>query len=187
VLQVNFFNPAGVATPYRLRDGRYSASISEVVNAYGTLTIVLEDIFNKDTLTGSAEIVPLLNQPVGTTIIYETTDAAQHEAALPALAVTTDTLTLAYDNTNGRSTGLALRNSLNYPEPVTITYYDDGGTMLSTTTLNLPAKGQVAFVVTDPALKNRQGVIRAVMPFKALSGFALRFDKDFQFIPVLPF
>jgi len=187
VLDIKFYGSNGLPTAFRLRDGRYSANISEIVNGYGTVTLVIEDVLNKDTLVGSAEIKPILNQPVGVTIIYETTDAAAHEAALPANAVTTDTINLAYDNTNGRVTGLALLNSLNYPEPVTITYYDDGGVLLSTTTITLPAKGQTAFVINDPAIKNRTGMIRAVMPFKALSGFALRFDKDFQFIPVTPF
>jgi hypothetical protein len=187
VVQVTFYSPAGVPTAFRLRDGRYSATIEEVVPGYGTISVVLEDFTTTATLTGSAEIVPLLNNPVGVTIIYQTADAAAHEAGLQATAVTSGLLTLFYDNTGGRVTGVALLNSLNYPQNLTITYYDDGGTVLDTQQLTLPAKGQTSFVATTPKIANRVGVFTVSAPIPALTGFALRFNSDMQFIPVMPF
>lgn len=41
-------------------------------------------------------------------------------------------------------------------------------------------------MVNEPNLAGIKGVIRVTMPVKALSGFVLRFNKDMQFIPVLP-
>jgi hypothetical protein len=187
VVEADFFNPSGTPTAFRLRDGRFSSSTEDVIPGYGTKSIVLEDLFNKDTLTGSVEIKPLLNNPVGVTIMYETTDAAAHIAALQATPVNTGNLTLFYDNTGGRVTGVALLNSLNYPQTLTITYYDDGGDVLSTQMVNLPAKGQTSFVVTDPNVANRMGVFTVSAPIPALTGFTLRFNKDMQFIPVMPF
>ena len=152
-----------------------------------TTSVVLEDFVATATLTGSAEIVPLLNNPVGVTIIYQTADAAAHEAGLQATAVTSGLLTLFYDNTGGRVTGVAVLNSLNYPQNLTITYYDDGGDVLDTQQLTLPAKGQTSFVATTTKIANRMGVFTVSAPIPALTGFSLRFNKDFQFIPIMPF
>jgi hypothetical protein len=187
VVEMNLFAPNGVPTSLRLRDGRFSSVIEEVIPGYGTTSIVFEDVFTKETLTGSAEIKPLLNNPVGVTIIYETTDANAHEAGLQATAVTSGLLTLFYDNTGGRVTGVALLNSLNYPQNLTITYYDDGGSVLDTQIVTLAAKGQTSFVATTPKIANRVGVFTVSAPIPALTGFALRFNKDMQFIPVMPF
>jgi hypothetical protein len=192
VLEVRFYTPDGTARAFRLRDGRITSVATQAIPGYGSGEIVIEDPFNNFTVTGSAEIIPILNSPVGVTILYETIPAAgevPHVAALPATASNSDTLTLAFDATNDLKTGLALLNSLNYAEPVTLQFYEQGGTLLATTTVNLPAKGQTAFLVSDavPAIRGYSGIIRATTPFRSLTGFALRFDKTGQFIPVTPF
>lgn len=187
VVEMDLFAPNGVPAAFRLRDGRYSSVVEEVIPGYGTTSIVFEDYITTSTFTGSAEIKPLLNNPVGVTIIYETTDASAHEAGLQATAVTSGLLTLFYDNTGGRVTGVALLNSLNYPQNLTITYYDDGGSVLDTQQLTLAAKGQTSFVATTPKIANRVGVFTVSAPIPSLTGFALRFNKDMQFIPVMPF
>lgn len=187
VVEMDLFAPNGVPAAFRLRDGRYSSVVEEVIPGYGTTSIVFEDYITTSTFTGSAEIKPLLNNPVGVTIIYETTDASAHEAGLQATAVTSGLLTLFYDNTGGRVTGVALLNSLNYPQNLTITYYDDGGSVLDTQQLTLAAKGQTSFVATTPKIANRVGVFTVSAPIPSLTGFALRFNNDMQFIPVMPF
>ena len=186
-IEIDFYSPAGVPTPFRLRDGRYAAVAEEIIPGYGTTSIVLEDTFAKGTLTGTAEIKPLLNNPVGTTIIYQTTDNGTYETGIQATAVTSGLLTLFYDNTNGRSTGVAVLNSLNFPQVLTITYYDDGGDILDTQTLTLPAKGQTSFMASNPKIANRMGVFTVSAPIPTLTGFALRANKNMQFIPVMPF
>jgi hypothetical protein len=186
-VEVEFFAPDGTPTAYRLADGRNTAVTQDIVNGFGTKSLTLEDAGNRNTLSGSALVKTIYGPPVGVTILYQATDSAEHEAAVPALPATADNLTLFFDNTQGRVTGLALSNSLNYAEPVQVTYYDENGNPLATSVVTLNAHGQTAFVVGDPAMANRKGVILATMPFPALSGFVLRFNKDFQFIPVLPF
>lgn len=56
-----------------------------------------------------------------------------------------------------------------------------------TFSFNVTAKGQTSFVVTDPNVANRVGVFTVSAPIPALTGFALRFNRDMQFIPVMPF
>jgi hypothetical protein len=187
VVEVSFAAQDGTPVAFRLADGTNSSVVIASVNGYGTKSLVVEDPVSKTTLVGSARVKPIFGAPVNVTILYQTTDAAAHDAALPALPATASTLTLFYDNTGGHITGLALTNSLNYAEPVQVTYYDEGGTLLVTAApVTLNANGQTAFVVSEPLLAGRKGVIRVTMPFPALSGFVLRFNQDFQFIPILP-
>ena len=186
-VEVSFAAQDGTPTAFRLADGTNSAVVSVAINGYGTKSLVVEDLVSNTTLVGSARVKPVLGAPVNVTILYQTTDAAAHDSALPALPATDSTLTMFYDNTGGHVTGLALTNSLNYAEPVQVTYYDEDGTLLVTAApITLNANGQTAFVVSEPILANRKGVIRVTMPFPAISGFVLRFNQDFQFIPILP-
>ena len=152
-VEIHFFSPDGTPTAFRRADGYSTDVYNEVVNAYGTKSVVLEDPKNKNTLSGSAQVRAVMNGPVNVTILYQALDAAAHEAALPALPATADTLTLFFDNTGGRVTGLALSNSINYEEPVQIAYYDESGNLLvKAAPVILAANGQTAIVVNEPNL-----------------------------------
>jgi len=56
---------------------------------------------------------------------------------------------LAFDNTNGRATGLALANVTNQAAGVPVVLRDDTGATLSTATINVAANGHTSFVLTD--------------------------------------
>ena len=193
-IETRFYATDGTPRAFRLADGRITSVADVLVPAHGSTSITIADPTNQYTVTGSAEITPVLGaSPVGVSIIYTTvpTDpkVTPNVASLPAGPSNTNTLTLFYDATNGNKAGLALLNSLNYPQPVTLQFYDSGGTPVATTSLVLGAKAQSAFVVSDqiPAIQGLSGVVVATTPYNALSGFVLRFDKNFQFIPILPF
>lgn len=188
-VRVDFLDQFGQPLTVRLRDGRVNSTVYVDAFSHGTNKIVIEDLGATYTLVGSIRVTPVIGYPLGVTAIYESTDVP-HAAALAAQQVNTDALTFFYDNTNGSHTGVAFLNSLNYPEPLTIKYYDEYGNLLTTTTEVLPANGQVSRTIDQvvPETRNRTGVIRATLPvgFKSLNGILLRFDSNFFFVPVAP-
>lgn len=188
-VRVDFFDQFGTPLSVRLRDGRINSTVYVDVFARGTNKIVAEDAAATATIVGSIRVTPVIGFPLGVTAIYEST-GVPHSAALAAQQVNTDAMTFFYDNTNGSHTGVAFLNSLNYPQPLTIKYYDEYGNLLTTTTETLPANGQVARTIDSvvPETRNRVGVMRASLPvgFKALNGILLRFDSNFFFVPVAP-
>jgi len=187
--RVEFFDQYGFPMTVRLRDGRVNSIVYVDTFARGTSKIVVEDSSTQQVIVGSVRITPVIGYPVGVTAIYETTELPR-SAALAAQQVNTDAMTFFYDNTNGNHTGVAFLNSLNYPQLLTIKYYDEYGNLLTTTTEMLPANGQIARTIDQvvPETRNRAGVLRASLPvgFKALNGILLRFDPTFFFVPVAP-
>jgi hypothetical protein len=75
---------------------------------------------------------------------------------------------LAFDNTSGLTTGLAVENVSAQAATVNAIVKDDNGTILFTVPINLPAHGHVAYTIQDTALfagtKNRRGTITLQTP-----------------------
>lgn len=189
-LRVDFFDQSGNPLALRLADGRNLSSIYEDINAHGNASITIADPTATGTIIATALITPTIGFPVGVTEIFNTTNVP-HSAGVAAEIVNTDTLSFFYDTTNGNAIGLALLNSLNYAEPLTLTYYDNFGNQLAQTTESLCAGCQIARTLdanTVPAIQGKTGSITASFPagFTALSGIAFRFDSNYFFIPILP-
>jgi hypothetical protein len=88
--------------------------------------------------------------------------------------VATTILSMAFDNTNGFATGLALGNLTNTDASYSASFYSEGGTLLATQTISLPGNGHTAFVVgaSYPFTANQRGVVKIAGP--AMTGLALR-------------
>jgi hypothetical protein len=74
------------------------------------------------------------------------------EAVVPLETRASGTFVLAYDNTSGLATGLALANVSATAATVPVTVFDDAGAMLATGTIPLAGNGHTSFMLTDNAL-----------------------------------
>ena len=89
------------------------------------------------------------------------------EAVVPLESRNAHAYVLAFDNTNGIFTGIAVNNASAQAASVPVTVRDDTGAQIATDTLNLSPNGHVAFtLVTDeyPATANIRGTIEFDTP-----------------------
>lgn len=108
-------------------------------------------------LTGSAQLSTGGN--VSGFVIFRHND---QEAVVPLESRNANAYVLAFDNTNGISTGVAVNNALAQAASVPVTVRDSTGAQIATDILNLNPNGHVAFtLVTDryPATANIRGTI----------------------------
>ncbi|MEQ1885347.1 MAG: S53 family peptidase [Bryobacteraceae bacterium] len=98
-------------------------------------------------------------------IIFRWTLTGQ-EVLVPLQSANARFYTLAFDNTVGLATGLAISNSAQESVNVTITVFDQNGSQITSGAVTLPARGHRSFVVTDelPAAANRYGSITLSAP-----------------------
>ena len=97
-------------------------------------------------LTGSAQLTTTGN--VSGFAIFQI-QASGQEAVVPLETRTSGTFVLAYDNTNGLATGVALANVASTAASVPVTVLDDTGATLTIGTIPLAAKGHASFMLTD--------------------------------------
>ena len=71
------------------------------------------------------------------------------EAVVPLETRNTTAYLLAFDNTNGVGTGVALANVSNQATNVPVVLRDDTGATLGMATINLPARGHTSFMLTS--------------------------------------
>lgn len=85
------------------------------------------------------------------------------EAVVPMSASTEKDYVIAFDNTRGFTTSIAICNTQQYASnEITVTIYDESGAQLSQHTINLPRRGHTAFAsdVQWPSTVNKRGTIR---------------------------
>jgi len=88
------------------------------------------------------------------------------EASVPMEAQNAGSYVLAFDNTAGLTTGIALANMAGQPANVSAQIRDDRGVLLQTAAINLPANGHISFMLPDsfPVAAGRRGTIEFVTP-----------------------
>ena len=89
------------------------------------------------------------------------------EAAVPLESRMANAYILAFDNTNGTATGVAINSVSSQPVSVPVVVRDDSGNQIATDTLNLAANGHLAFtLVVDKyaATANTRGTIEFDTP-----------------------
>jgi hypothetical protein len=119
-------------------------------------------------LTGSAQLTTTGH--ISGFVIYRHNN---QEAVVPLESRNANAYVLAFDNTNGISTGIAVNNASAQAGSVPVTIRDDTGAQIATDTLNLNPNGHVAFtLVTDkyPATANIRGTIEFDAPAGAQIG-----------------
>jgi len=145
---LNFYdnNGAPMALPLLYPQAQTAATSSSVSISLApgqTLTMTADDPNNSD--TGSAVLTT--SDAIGGYAIFEYTPTGQ-EAVVPVETRGSQSYLLAYDNTNGIITGIAVAN-LGAAQSVGVTVRDDTGAVLATGSLQLGAGGHTSFILTD--------------------------------------
>jgi hypothetical protein len=96
--------------------------------------------------TGSAVLTTTGN--VGGFAVFRYNPTGQ-EAAAQLQAVNAPSYILAFDNTGGLSTGLAIANLAAQAASVNVVIRDDTGAQIGTGSIDLPAQGHTSFGLTD--------------------------------------
>ncbi len=94
---------------------------------------------------------------------------SSQEAVVPLLAGNPNALVLAFDNTNGESTGVALANPASGTATIPITILDETGALVYRDNITLAGHGHKSFGLTDsangyPTTTNRRGTIEFATP-----------------------
>ena len=140
-----------------------------------------------DAQTGSAQ---LLAEPgVGGFIRFIYAPTGQ-EAIVPLETRNAASYTLAFDNTNGVATGVALANVSSLSVTVPVTIRNDAGTTIGSGTIPLLLSGHSSFTLTDRFAEtaNQSGTVEFDTPPGArIAALGLRFPPSFNFstIPVV--
>ena len=148
---LNFFGDDGSAVSLPLgfpQTGTTSTAnhVNQSIPAGGSLIVVVQDAGGAITTTGSAVLTTTGN--VGGFAVFRYNPTGQ-ETAAQLQAVNAPAYILAFDNTGGLSTGLAIANLAAQAAGVNVIIRDDTGAQIGAGTISLPAQGHTSFMMTD--------------------------------------
>ena len=167
---LKFFDDAGNPLPLSIsypQLGGGAATVSSVnptLGAGAMLMIVANGPLANPVQIGSAQLTTTGN--VSGFVIFRYNPNGQ-EAVVPLENRNAPAYILAFDNTAGTATGVALNSASAQAANVAVTIRDDAGTKLLTDMLNLAANGHLSFTLgTDkyPATTNIRGTIEFDAP-----------------------
>jgi hypothetical protein len=183
-VQLNFFadNGSPLALPVgfpQTASGTTSvvSSVSQTLAAGASLLVEADAPLSDPAPTvGSAQLTSSGN--VGGFAIFRY-DPTGQEAVVPFESRNANAYLLAFDNTAGNATGVAINSVSSQAVSVPVVIRDDAGNQIATDTLALAADGHLAFtLVTDkyPAAANIRGTIEFDTPSGGqISALAFRF------------
>lgn len=191
-VQLNFFDNDGnpLSLPLTLvqtsNDTANATSVNQTIAPGATLVIVTQGNSGV-TQVGSAQLTTDGN--VGGFAIFHSQFTDQ-ECVVPFETRTASAYVLAFDNTNGAETGLALANVSNQAARVPVILRDDSGVILGTAFINLAGRGHTSFMLADSyaVVANRRGSVEFRTPAGTqISSIGIRAKKggSLTTIPVL--
>ncbi|HSR08982.1 MAG TPA: BACON domain-containing protein [Bryobacteraceae bacterium] len=148
-----------------------TSSVNQSLAAGATLLVQsAAPLSNPTPIIGSAQLTT--NGNVGGFVIFRYNPNGQ-EAVVPLESRTANAYILAFDNTNGTATGVAINSVSSQAVNVPVIVRDDAGTQITTDILNLAPNGHLAFTLaTDkyPTTANIRGTIEFDTPSGAQIG-----------------
>jgi hypothetical protein len=189
---LSFFDENGIALPVPLllpQSGTIvkTDSLTQTL-ASGAMLVVNTQAQDAQALViGSAQLTTTGN--ISGFEIFRWTTFGQ-EASVPLETRTPNSFVLVFDDMNGLTTGVALANQNAAAANVTARIYDDSGTLLQTSSINLGSRGHTSFMLPDnySVTSNKRGMVEFVVPQNAkISAIGLRAKNDgtLTTIPVL--
>jgi hypothetical protein len=159
--QLSFYDNNGNVLPLPLAFPQTGASstastVNETIAGGTSLIIVANDPANAD--VGWAQLTTAGS--IDGFAIFQYTPTGQ-EAVVPLEPRDAASYLLAFDNTNGLSTGVALANISAQQATVSVTLRDDTGAVIGTNSIVLPAYAHTSFTLTDnyAATANKRGTV----------------------------
>lgn len=182
LVSLKFYDQQGNNVPYFVNNN-FTQEYSVVVPANGTTDVKLYDPFALK--TGSIEMKPIYGTGVTMQAVYSNDS---FEATVQSSVPNKDMFNVSFDSVGRRSTGLALVNYLNYPQDVTLTFYDASGNLFYVNKIFVSARGQVAVTLDNvfPVVKNKTGTVRVTSPRPGIAGFGLKFNLDKGYFTTSP-
>ena len=167
-VQLSFFDNNGIALSLPLtflQSGKImtAATLSQMIDAGATLVILTQGSNAGTSVVGSAQLTT--TGTVSGFAIFRYNPTGQ-EAVVPLETRNASAYVLAFDNTNGLATGLALANVSNQTANVPVVLRDDTGANLGTATINLAALGHTSFILMSnyASLANKRGTVEFDAP-----------------------
>jgi hypothetical protein len=187
---LKFFAGDGSPLALPLAFPQFSGATTTVSTITQTLasggTLVLDSSGAAALLTGSAQLST--NGNLGGFVIFRHNN---QEAAVPWESRNAGSYLLAFDNTNGTATGMAINSISAQAVSVPVVVRDDSGAQIATDTLQLAPNGHLAFTLGVDKYLNAAG-IRGTVEFATPKGaqigvYGLRISKaqTFTTLPVL--
>jgi hypothetical protein len=97
--------------------------------------------------------------------------------------------TLAFDNTNGAATGVAIANLASSTANVSVVVRDSSGTQIGSSSMALPSNGHSSFTLSDQfaSTLNQQGSVELQAPTGSpISVIGIRFPSSNAFTSIPP-
>jgi len=143
-----------------------TSTLTETLNSNQMLVLDTNDVSNTAGLTGSAQFTT--SGAIDGFAIFRYTPTGQ-EAVVPLEWSVAPSYILAFDNTGGIVTGLAVANVLSSAASIAVKLRDDTGAVITSGTINLAGNGHTSFPLTDPqqgfpATANKRGTIEFDAP-----------------------
>ena len=151
-IQLNFYDDNGnpVSLPLMFEDSgetTTTATVSQTIAAGATLVIATNAKSNAALVTGSAELTSQGGNTSGFAVFHYNPNA--QEAVVPLQTGNATGYVLAFDNTNGLTTGMAVANISNQSVKIPMIVRDDTGAQLGTATIDLAAHGHTSFLLAN--------------------------------------
>jgi len=153
-----------------------ASTLDQTIAANASFVIDAAGLANTQTAEGSAQL--LANGNVDGFAIFHF-DPDNQEAVVPMETRKTTSFLLAFDNTNGVLTGVALANVSAPMANVPVTIRDAAGTVVTTGTIQLAGNGHTSFVLSDPMwfpmTANLRGTIEVDSAIGQISVLGIRY------------
>ncbi|MEP6715476.1 MAG: choice-of-anchor D domain-containing protein, partial [Terriglobia bacterium] len=185
--QMNLIDHSGGALPIETGPGTASQFSGTIAPGASVTYTSSGNRGSQDGLANVASTQPLVASGV---FSFSAAGGPTFEAAVPALAAKSQTLLLPFDNTNGKSTGLALANNGSSAATIAFVYRPESGSAAALGAQTLAASSKTAFVLTDkyPQLQNARGTLTMDAGSPALTALGIRGlpTGAFTSLPVYP-
>lgn len=160
---LKFFNDAGepLALPLSFPqsgDSAVSSTVDNTVPAWSTLLVESSGPDASPLLTGSAQFIA--EGSVTGFVIFRYLPNGQ-EAVVPLEDRTANAYVLAFDNTAGIVTGVAVSNASGQRLTIPVAIRNESGAVVGNSSITLPPNGHLSFLLGDrfPIAKNMRGTV----------------------------
>jgi len=177
---LKFFDENGGAlnVPLSLPQSGTTTTTSALTKTLAAGAMLVVKTQSNSSLAGVVGSAQLLSGAVGGFEIFEWTAYGQ-EASVPIQSPSSSAgigRRLVFDNTGGFATGVALSNPSTIAANITVNIRDEGGNLLQTSTIKLPANGHTSFMLPSayPVTNGIRGSVEFVAQFFQPSVIGLR-------------